>query len=166
MRIARCFQESAKNLLRPTLKARCMSSYSAVAQVPQIQELEANAHSEVLVADSRWDQALVRAAVDVVFEAHPALGTVFEPFFGSWTSRPGGGWAWAVEPPGGTVEAAVARQRALFDMRTGRLFAVSLLPGSPERLVLTVSSLCMRGLTWENVVGDLMAEYSRYCQAS
>jgi len=46
-------------------------------------------------------------------------------------------------------------------MRTGRLFAASLLPGAPDRLVLTVSSLCMGGLTWEDVVDDLKAAYAK-----
>ena len=154
-------QESAKKSARPALKSHCMSSYSAIAQVPEIEDLEAVAHSEILVADQRWDQGRIRAAIDSIFQAHPALGTVYEPFFGSWTSRPGGWWAWAVEPPGVTIETAIARQRAMFDMRTGRLFAASLLPGAPDRLVLTVSSLCMGGLTWEDVVDDLKAAYAK-----
>jgi hypothetical protein len=155
------FQESAKNSARPTMKSHCMSSYSGIAQVSEIEDLEAAAHTEILVADERWDQGRVRAAIDMIFQAHPALGTVYEPFFGSWTSRPGGWWAWAVEPPGVTIETAVARQRAMFDMRTGRLFAASLLPGAPDRLVLTVSGLCMGGLTWDNVVDDLKMAYQQ-----
>jgi hypothetical protein len=137
-----------------------MSSYSAVAQVPELEVLENEAHSEVLVAGSRFDQSRIRAAVDAVFEAHPALGNVFEPFCGSWIYRPGGGWTWSVEPPGVSVPEVVARQRAFFDMRTGRLFAVSLLPGSPDRLVLTASCLCMDSPSWETVVDDLLAAYA------
>jgi hypothetical protein len=138
-----------------------MSSNSAIAQIRELEDLEADAHSEVLVSDSRFDQSRIRAAVDAVFEAHPALGTVFEPFCGSWIYRPGGGWAWAVEPPGVSVGEVVARQRAFFDMRTGRLFAVSLLPGTPDRLVVTASCLCMDSPSWHTVVDDLLAEYAR-----
>ena len=141
------------------MKSLLMSSYSAIAQLPKLEVGQTDAHSEVLTADTRWDQNRLRAAIDRIFQAHPALGTVFEPFFGSWASRPGGWWAWAVEPPGVTIETAIERQRALFDMRTGRLFAVSLLPGSPDRLVLTVSHLCLGGLIWETVVNDLMSAY-------
>ena len=53
----------------------------------------------------------------------------------------------------------IARQRASFDMRTGRLFAVSLLPGAPERVVLTASQLCTDSLAWETVVEELMTAY-------
>ncbi|HTQ19452.1 hypothetical protein [Mycobacterium sp.] len=136
-----------------------MSSYSAVYQVPEIEDLETDTHSEVLFADTRLDQSRVRAAVDAVFEAHPELGTVFEPFFDSWTSRPGGGWTWAVEPRGVTVAEVFARQCSFFDKRIGRLFAVSLLPGSPDRLLLTASRLCLDSPSWETVVDELLAEY-------
>jgi hypothetical protein len=139
-----------------------MTTYSVSAQLPPlVAELEPDAHTEVLVVDSHFDQSRVRAAVDEVFEAHPALGTVFEPFCGSWMSRPGGWWAWSVEPPGVTVVEVVARQRAFFDMRTGRLFAVSLLPGSPDRLVVTASCLCMDNTSWQTVVDDLLAAYNK-----
>jgi hypothetical protein len=72
---------------------------------------------------------------------------------------PWGAWAWAVEPPGDAVADVIARQRRRFDMRTGRLFAVSLLPGAPDRLVLTASHLCMDGPSWQTVVEDLVAAY-------
>ena len=75
-------------------------------------------------------------------------------------TRPGGGWGWAVEPPGGTVTDVVARQLASFDMHTGRLFAVSLLPGEPDRVVLTASQLCIDEQAWLAVVEDLVAEYN------
>ncbi|MCV7145761.1 hypothetical protein H7I92_07665 [Mycobacterium riyadhense] len=64
-----------------------------------------------------------------------------------------------MEPPGVAVAEVIARQRASFDMRTGRLFAVSLLPGAPERLVLTASHLCVDGQSWQTVVEDLITEY-------
>ncbi|EUA03057.1 condensation domain protein [Mycobacterium kansasii 662] len=57
--------------------------------------------------------------------------------------------------PGVTVADVVARQRASFDMRTGRLFAVSLLPGTPERVVLSASHLCMDGASWQSVVDEV-----------
>lgn len=136
-----------------------MSSYSYLADLLPVEGKEIAAHTEVLVADSRVDQSRIRAAVDVVFTANPALGTVFEPVCDCWTARPGGGWSWAVEPPGDTVAEVVARQRAAFDIRTGRLFAVSLIPGVPERLVLCASHLCMDGTSWELLVDDLVRTY-------
>ncbi|ORW76153.1 hypothetical protein [Mycobacterium riyadhense] len=135
------------------------SSYWSFTQIPRPQDIQDWAHAEVLVADSRLDQGGIRAAVDAVFEANPALGAVFEPRCDRWMARPGGSWTWAVEPPGVAVAEVIARQRASFDMRTGRLFAVSLLPGAPERLVLTASHLCVDGQSWQTVVEDLITEY-------
>jgi hypothetical protein len=137
------------------------SSYWAYTQIPFVNDLEACAHEEVLVADSRLDQTGIRAAVDAVFDAHPNLGAVFEPSRDRWLSRPGGGWSWAVEPPGVTVPEVIARQRGSYDMRTGRLFAVSMLPGAPDRLVLTASHLCVDDTLWSDVVRGLMMAYDR-----
>ena len=95
--------------------------------------------TQVSDCHSRVDQTRIRAAVESVFAAHPGLGTMFEPFCDKWTSR--GGWGWAVEPPGVSVQDVISRHRASFDMHTGRLFAVSLLPGTPDRVVLTASYL-------------------------
>ena len=128
-------------------------------QLPRLEDFEPCTHSDVLVAHSGVDQSRIRCAVDTVFDAHPALGSVFEPCLDAWTSRPGGGWAWGVEPPGAGVAAVIARQRASFDMHTGRLFAVSLLPGAPDRLVLTASQLCMDDDGWQRVVEDLLTAY-------
>ncbi|MCV7122858.1 condensation domain-containing protein [Mycobacterium lacus] len=135
-----------------------MPAYSYLDE-PRLEDIEPLTHTDVLVAHSRVDQARIRAAVDAVFDAHPALGSVFEPAFDTWTPRPGGAWGWGVEPPGSTVADVIARQRAGFDMRTGRLFAVSLLPGAPERLVLTASNLCIDGPSWQLVVEDLVTHY-------
>jgi hypothetical protein len=136
-----------------------VSSYSYFDDLPRLEDIEPLAHTNVLVADWRVDQGRIRAAVDAVFTANPALGAVFEPGIDSWTARPGGGWGWGVEPPGVAVEDVIARQRASFDMYTGRLFAVSLLPGVPDRLVLTASQLCMDGPAWQTVVENLMTAY-------
>jgi len=136
-----------------------MSSYTSVIDRPELPQIELLTHTTVLVAASRVDQRRARAAVDVVFTTNPCLGVVFEPFFGTWLSRPGGGWGWAVEPPAAAVEEAVERQRGSFDMRTGRLFAVSLLPGSPDRLVLTASRLCVDAAAWGRVVAELTRAY-------
>lgn len=115
--------------------------------------------AEVL-GTSEADQGRIRAAVEAVFDAHPALGTVFEPRVDTLTSRPGGGgWGWGVEPPGAAVAEVIARHSASFDMYTGRLFAVSLLPGSPDRLVLTASRLCVDDASWQTVVEDLVRQY-------
>jgi hypothetical protein len=136
-----------------------MSSYSTIAELPQLEDIELEAHTNVVVANSRVDQGRIRAAVDAVFAAHPDLGAIFEPFFDKWATRPGGGWGWAVEPPGVAVADVIARQRRSFDMRTGRLFAVSLLPGAPDRLVLTASHLCVDGPSWQTVVEELVTAY-------
>jgi hypothetical protein len=136
-----------------------MSSYTSFVELPELEDVELGAHTSVVVANSRVDQRRIRAAVDAVFHAHPALGTVFEPFRGKWATRPGGGWAWGVEPAGGAVEDVIARQRASFDMRIGRLFSVSLLPGAPDRLVLTASHLCMDSPSWQTVVEDMVTAY-------
>ncbi|WP_242660512.1 hypothetical protein [Mycobacterium kubicae] len=136
-----------------------LSTYSLFTEFPRPQDIEKWTHTEVLVAESRLDQGNVRTAIEEVFAAHPALGAVFEPTCDRWMYRPGGGWVWAVEPPGVAVPEAIARQRAGYDMRTGRLFAVSLLPGDPDRLVLTASHLCVDGPAWHSVVDDVIAAY-------
>ncbi len=133
-----------------------VSSYTYFAELPGLEDIEPLAHTNVLLANSRVDQGRIRAAVDAVFTANPALGTVFEPFFDSWAARPGGGWGWGVEPPGVPVADVIARQCASFDMRTGRLFAASLLPGAPDRVVLTASQLCMDSTAWQTVVEELV----------
>lgn len=136
-------QEVAKNSLRGVPESVVMS-YSYFVELPRLEDIEPGAHTDVLIANSRVDQGRIRAAVEAVFDAHPALGTVFEPRVDTLTSRPGGGgWGWGVEPPGAAVAEVIARHSASFDMYTGRLFAVSLLPGSPDRLVLTASRLCV-----------------------
>jgi hypothetical protein len=136
-----------------------MPSYLSLTELPGRDDIDAWFQTEVLVADTRLDQTRVRVAVEAVFNAHPALGTMFEPFFDKWMARLGGGWGWGVEPPGVAVEDVVLRQRASFDMRTGRLFAASLLPGAPDRLVLTASYLCTDAQSWRGVVDDLIAGY-------
>lgn len=45
-------------------------------------------------------------------------------------------------------------------MHTGRLFAASLLPGDPDRVVLTASRLCIDEQAWLLVVGDVVLEYN------
>ncbi len=135
-------------------------TYCFFDEPPRLEDIEPATHTEVLVAGSRLDQGRMRAAIDAVFAAHPDLGTVFESRLNIWMTRPGGGWAWGVEPPGGTVADVVARHLGSFDMHTGRLFAVSLLPGEPDRLVLTASQLCIDEQSWLTVVGDLVAEYN------
>lgn len=139
---------------------RTTSSYWAFTEYPRLGELEDVAHEEVLVADSRLDQTGIRAVVDTVFEANPTLGAVFEPSQDRWLSRPGGSWSWAVEPPGVTVAEVIARQRGSYDMRTGRLFAVSLLPGAPDRLVVTASHLCVDDESWNSVIENLVTAYA------
>jgi hypothetical protein len=130
------------------------------AELPRLEDVEPATHTEVLVANARLDQGRIRAAVDAVFNAHPALGAVFQLTCNTWTSGFGGGWTWGVEPPGATVTDVIARQRASFDMHTGRLFAASMLPGAPDRVVLTASHLCMDGPSWQAVVEDLMEQYN------
>jgi hypothetical protein len=136
-----------------------MPSYMTIAELPRPADIDDQVLTNVLVADSRVDQVRVRAAIDAVFAAHPALGACYEPFSDKWLCRPGRGWGWAVEPPGVAMADVIARQRASFDARTGKLFAVSLLPGSPDRLVLSASYLCMDNSSWQTVVEDLVAAY-------
>jgi hypothetical protein len=136
-----------------------VATYLTFAELPSLDDIDPWANTDVLVANARLEQARIRAAVDAVFTAYPKLGAVYEPFFGKWTSRPGGGWGWAVEPPETKITEVTSRQRRSFDMRTGRLFAASLLPGAPDRLVLTASHLCMDNDAWQIVVDDLVAAY-------
>lgn len=91
-------QEVAKNSLRGVPESVVMS-YSYFVELPRLEDIEPGAHTDVLIANSRVDQGRIRAAVEAVFDAHPALGTVFEPRVDTLTSRPGGGgWGWGVEP--------------------------------------------------------------------
>lgn len=138
---------------------RGASSYWTYSDT-RLSQFEDWAHAEVLVADSRLDQGGIRAAVDAVFDANPTLGAVFESSYDCWLSRPGGCWSWAVEPPGVAASEVIARHRASYDMFTGRLFAVSLLPGTPDRLVLTASHLCVDGAEWRSVVDSLSSTYT------
>jgi hypothetical protein len=138
-------------------------TYSYFDELPRLEDVEPLTHTDVLVANSRVDQNRIRAAVDAVFDAHPALGSMFEARLDAWTSRPGGGWGWGVEPPDADIEAVIARHRASFDMHTGRLFAVSLVPGAPDRVVLTASQLSVDDASWRSVVGDLLTAYDGGC---
>jgi hypothetical protein len=154
-------QEFPKNSLSIAQEARSMT-HSYFDQLPRLEDIEPLAHSDVLVAESRLDQGRIRTAVDAVFAAHPTLGAVFETRYGGLTFHLGGAWSWGVEPPGVNVADVIARQRASFDMHTGRMFAVSLipgLPGVPELLVLTASRLCVDKPSWQEVVAELIAEY-------
>jgi non-ribosomal peptide synthase protein (TIGR01720 family) len=126
-----------------------------------LEDVELWAHTKVLVARSPLGEGRIREAVEAIFAAHPALGAVFEKNSDSWTARPGGMWTWAVESPDADLADVITRQRAGFDMRTGRLFAASLIPGSPDRLVLSASHLCMDGMSWQIIVDDLMKAFRR-----
>jgi hypothetical protein len=58
-----------------------MPSYLSLTELPGREDIDVWFQTEVLVADSRLDQTRVRAVVEAVFNAHPALGTMFEPFY-------------------------------------------------------------------------------------
>jgi hypothetical protein len=107
-------------------------TYCYFPELPRLEDIEPSTYTEVLVADTRLDQGRIRAAVDAVFAAHPRLGAVIEPCFDTWTTRPGGGWGWAVEPPGGAVADVVARQRASFS----RAFGTDRQPAVRRRTVM------------------------------
>ncbi len=64
-------------------------SYSYFVELPRLEDIEPGAHTDVLIANSRVDQGRIRAAVEAVFDAHPALGTVFEPRVDTLMNRPG-----------------------------------------------------------------------------
>jgi hypothetical protein len=151
-------QEFAKNPIRTTNQSETVT-HSYFDELPRLEDIEPLAHSAVLVGQCRLDQARIRTAVDAVFAAHPTLGAVCETHSGGLTFHLGGAWSWGVEPPGVHVADVVARQRASFDMHTGRMFAVSMLPGAQERLVLTASRLCVDERSWQDVVTELVAEY-------
>jgi hypothetical protein len=136
-----------------------VTTYLALTELPRLEDVDQWFQTQVLIADSRIDQTRIRAAIDTVFAAHPGLGTMFEPFGDKWMSRTGGAWCWAVEPPGVTVPKVISRQRSSFDMRTGRLFAASLLPGDPDRLVLTASYLGADPTSWRGIVDELTSAY-------
>lgn len=121
---------------------------TTLIELPQPQDIDSYFRTDVLIANSRLDQARICAAVETVFVAHPALKI-----------RPWGGWGWAVEPPGVAVAEVIARQRASFDMRLGRFFAVSLLPGDRQRLVLAASYLCADKAYWRAIVDEVVTAY-------
>lgn len=157
MRLCR-FQESDKNEARIAFESVFMT-YSYFDELPRLEDIEPLTHTDVLVSISRVDQGRIRTAVDAVFDAHPALGSMYEARLDTWTTRPGGGWGWGVEPPGTEIDAVIARHRASFDMHTGRLFAVSLLPGAQDRVVLTASQLCIDDQAWQRVIEAVVTEY-------
>lgn len=136
-----------------------MTTYLALTELPRLKDVDLWFQTQVLTADCRVDQTRIRVAVESVFAAHPGLGTMFEPFCDKWTTRPGGGWGWAVEPPGASVPDVIARHRASFDISNGRLFAVSLLPGEPDRVVLTASYLGADPVSWRAIVDELTTAY-------
>lgn len=125
-----------------------MTFYSTLTELPEPHDIDSYFRTDVLIANSRLEQARICAAVETVFAAHPTLGAIRR-----------GSWGWAVEPPGVTVAEVIARQRASFDMRLGRLFAVSLLPGAPQRLVLAASYLCADKTLWRAVIDDVITAY-------
>ncbi|KBU07319.1 hypothetical protein AN27_04079, partial [Mycobacterium tuberculosis TKK_04_0155] len=47
-------------------------SYSYFVELPRLEDIEPGAHTDVLIANSRVDQGRIRAAVEAVFDAHPA----------------------------------------------------------------------------------------------
>lgn len=116
------------------------------------------AHTLVLAAREPLDPARLRDAVAAVVAAHPGLGTAFAREQDEWRARTGDRWAWQVT--GAPADEVVAAQRAEFDVGRGPLFAASLTPGDPDKVLLTASHLVIDGLSWAVVADDLTRAYS------
>ncbi len=116
-------------------------------------------HSLVLAADRRLDPEWLRVVVKRVVTAHPGLTSAFRHTDTGWRTEATDRWTWSVAEPGADPAAVVAAHRAGFDLGDGPLFAASLIPGEPDRVVLTAHHLVVDGLSWHILVGDLDGAY-------
>jgi hypothetical protein len=118
------------------------------------------AHTVVLAAREPLEPMRLRDAVAAVVAAHPGLGMTFACEQDEWLARAGDRWAWRVTDPGAPAGEVAAAQRAEFDAGEGPLFAASLTPGDPAKVLLTASHLVIDGLSWGVVVDDLAGAYA------
>lgn len=124
-----------------------------------LDKVELWAHSYVLDATEPLEGGRLRSAVDAVLAAHPTLSTVFTTTGGSRSARTGDRWRWQLEEPGADPHKVAAAQRMELDAAAGTLFAVSLIPDGPGRLVISAAHLVIDGLSWGVVISDLARAY-------
>jgi hypothetical protein len=122
-----------------------------------LEKVELWAHSYVLDASEPLDAGRLRAAVDAVVAAHPALSTVFTGTAGHRRASAGSVWEWQVAPSGADVLEVARAQRVALDASSGILFAVALVPG--DQVVITAGHLAIDGFSWGVVVSDLARAY-------
>jgi aryl carrier-like protein len=113
--------------------------------------------SHTLVLSGAWpiDPSELREAVDRLVSAHPSLCTEFRRHGVAWQATAGSRWTWQVEEAGADVVTVAAGQRAAFDLDQGDLFAVSLLPGEIDRIVMSASDLVVDRHSWAVLIKDL-----------
>ncbi|MFF5859654.1 condensation domain-containing protein [Streptomyces sp. NPDC012751] len=117
------------------------------------------AHSLVLTAGRPMDPEWLRVVLKRVAAAHPGLGSTFRRTGTGWRSDATDSRLWSVEEPGADPARVAAAHRAAFTLRDGPLFAASLIPGRPDRIVLTAHHLVVDGLSWQILVDDLDRAY-------
>ncbi|WP_030613958.1 condensation domain-containing protein [Streptomyces sclerotialus] len=116
-------------------------------------------HSLVLTAARGLDPEWMKIVTKRVVAAHPGLCTVFHRHDGGWRAAPADRWLWRVEEPDTAPADVAAAHREAFDLGDGPLFAVSLIPGRPDRLVLTAHHLVVDGLSWHVLATELALAY-------
>ncbi|MBG7702860.1 hypothetical protein HCJ76_33590 [Streptomyces sp. MC1] len=117
------------------------------------------AHSLVLTAARPLDPEWLAVVVKRVAAAHPGLCSAFRRTDTGWRADATDRRLWRVEAPGADPARVAAAHRAAFDLREGPLFAASLIPGEPDRIVLTAHHLVVDGLSWQILVDDLDRAY-------
>jgi aryl carrier-like protein len=117
------------------------------------------AHSLVLTARRSVDPEWLRVVAKRVAAAHPGLGSTFRREGTGWRSDATDRRLWSVEEPGADPARVAVAHRAAFDLREGPLFAASLIPGRPDRIVLTAHHLVVDGLSWQILLDDLDLAY-------
>jgi non-ribosomal peptide synthase protein (TIGR01720 family) len=125
-----------------------------------LERVEGWSHSLILVASSRLDPEWLRVTARRLVRAHPGLCSLFRRSAdGGWQADQGDDWRWRVESPGADPAAVAAGHREFFDAVAGPLFAISLIPGEPDRVVLTAHHLVVDGISWQILVNDLDRAY-------
>ncbi|MGV9358485.1 condensation domain-containing protein, partial [Streptomyces misionensis] len=117
------------------------------------------AHSLVLTAARPLDPEWLAVVVKRVAAAHPGLCSAFRRTDTGWRVDATDRRLWRVEAPGADPARVADAHRAAFDLREGPLFAASLIPGEPDRIVLTAHHLVVDGLSWQILVDDLERAY-------
>ncbi len=116
-------------------------------------------HTLVLSCAGPIDPPRLRAAVDRLVRAHPSLCTEFRRQGETWQATAGSRWTWRAEAAGADAVTVAAAQRAAFDLDRGDLFAVSLLPGEADRIVMSASDLVVDRHSWGVLIKDLVKAF-------